>query len=310
VPQPAGAHPAGARPLRLPAEVRGAVADAAGVPVTGAAAVTGGCISPSFRVGLEDGRALFVKTLPPGGPAGLMEAEARALAAMGATATVRVPEVVAAAPGWLALEWLEPAAAGRGWWESLGRELARLHRGAPPGAPGGRGPAPSFGWDSDNFIGTLPQSNPATDSWPEFWVESRLRPQLRRAWELLDGGMREDFGTLFRRAGELLGAGDEDGPSLLHGDLWSGNVHMSQAGPALIDPSSSHGHREVDLAMARLFGGFPRAFFDAYQEQWPLLPGAAARRPLYQLFYLLVHVNLFGSGYLAMTREALRQGLG
>ncbi|HEX8673749.1 MAG TPA: fructosamine kinase family protein, partial [Longimicrobium sp.] len=106
----------------------------------------------------------------------------------------------------------------------------------------------------------------------------------------------------------LLAAGEEDGPTLLHGDLWSGNVVATSRGPSLVDPATYRGHREVDLAMTELFGGFGAEFYTAYEEAWPLRPGyQEERRAVYQLFYLLVHVNLFGGGYVARTAEALRR---
>src|SRR5690606_17965293 len=145
------------------------------------------------------------------------------------------------------------------------------------------------------------QTNEPSGDWPSFWRERRLRPQLDLAAGRLDADIRARFDTLLHGLDDRLGPANEDGPSLLHGDLWNGNVHFTDGGAALIDPASSNGHREVDLAMAALFGGFPAAFFDAYSAEWPLLTGAAPRRPIYQLYYLLVHVNLFGGGYIEQT---------
>ncbi|MDX1674517.1 MAG: fructosamine kinase family protein, partial [Longimicrobiales bacterium] len=201
-------------------------------------------------------------------------------------------------PPWLLLEWLEPGSGGPGAWRRLGAELAALHRHGDD----------RFGADADNFIGSLPQANGRTDSWPDFWRDRRLEPQLRQAVDrgLMDDGDRRRFDALFDRLEEILAVGSEEGPSLLHGDLWSGNVHMTDDGAAVIDPSVYHGHREVDLAMAELFGGFERGFFEAYDDGWPRTAGyAPTRRAVYQLYYLLVHVNLFGSGYVGRTRSAL-----
>jgi protein-ribulosamine 3-kinase len=298
MPGPARAYPAGACVLKLGADVLAAVAEVAGTAVTAHRAVSGGCISPAARVELADGRALFVKTAPSGAAPGLLESEAFSLERLRQSGAVRVPGIVAQGPHFLALEWLPPAPATERRWRELGAGLAALHR--------VRG---AWGWERDNFIGTLPQENGGSASWPEFWVERRLGPQLRRASHLLDRDMLRGFDLLVDRAPEVLAAGDEDGPSLLHGDLWRGNVHMSAAGPALIDPSCSFGHREADLAMAELFGGFATGFRDAYEEAWPLLPEYASRRPTYQLYYLLVHVNLFGGGYVAQTAAVLGEAL-
>jgi fructosamine-3-kinase len=303
----ARAHPPGARALSLPAESRAAIEAALGAAVAQVQPVSGGCVSPSFRVRLADGRMVFVKTAPRGAAGDMFEKEARSLAAIAATRTLRVPGVLAAAAAWLALEWLEPGApaaapgAGRpgAGWDQLGRDLARLHRHRHD----------SYGWPEDNYIGPLPQANDATSSWSAFWGERRLRPQLGRAARRLGGELTASCERLVGELEERLRAAQQEGASLLHGDLWHGNVHMTAAGPAVLDPSSYHGHREVDLAMAELFGGFPAAFRTAYEAEWPLLAGAAARVPIYQLYYLLVHVNLFGAGYVASTARAVRSAL-
>ena len=124
-----------------------------------------------------------------------------------------------------------------------------------------------------------------------------------------DGRDRGRFDRLLDGLGERIGVADGEGPSPLHGDLWGGNVHVAAEGPpAVIDPSAYHGHREVDLAMAELFGGFDPGFRDAYEEAWPLEPGyVPVRRAVYQLYYLLVHVNLFGAGYVGGCRRALQE---
>ena len=281
----------------LPAHVRDGLRERAG-DVRDASAVGGGCISPAFRVLLNSGRTIFVKLAPRGGPKEMLQEEARSLRALSEAGSVRVPAVLSLGDGWLALEWLDPARGTRAEWAKLGAALARLHRTAND----------TFGWESDNYIGTLRQCNEASQSWPEFWRERRIRPQLERARHRL-GPVGAECETLMSQLDALLRAGDDDGPSLLHGDLWSGNVHMSARGAALIDPASYYGHREVDLAMAALFGGFPPEFFDAYDAEWPLLAGAARRRHVYQLYYLLVHVNLFGGSYVAGTAAAIRNAL-
>lgn len=189
-------------------------------------------------------------------------------------------------------------------WERLGTGLASLHRVR----------AERHGWPSDNVIGSLPQANGWMDEWPAFWRERGLGPQLRLAYDSgwFEPSARRRFDALLDRLDEFLAPAAEDGPSLLHGDLWSGNVHPTADGEAaLIDPASYHGHREVDLAMAELFGGFDTTFHDAYREAWPLADGYdEARRAIYQLYYLLVHVNLFGGGYVARTLGALGAAVG
>jgi fructosamine-3-kinase len=291
----------------LPAAVRSAVESRLGA-VREARPVGGGCINPAARLELAD-LAVFLK-YNPDAPRGMFSAEAAGLEALRAKTTLlRIPAVVAveepaagSAAGWLALEWLEPAAPGRGYAERLGRGLAELHR------PAGGG----WGWERDGFIGPLPQPNAALPGWAAFWRERRLEPQLRRAYDA--GHFRErraEWDRLLALLPTLLGLAEEDGPSLLHGDLWSGNLLATGSGePALVDPAAYRGHREVDLAMTELFGGFPPGFHAAYAEAAPLAPGyGEVRRGLYQLYFLLVHVNLFGGSYPEQTLRTLRRVL-
>ena len=301
----AGTHPRGARflstlPPAVLAEVRAHLARAGGddPEIRSARPVGGGCISPCARIEVG-GQAYFLKWGSAATPPDFFLEEARSLAALEASGAIRVPAVRGAAGGWLLLEWLEPGTPAGDAWAGLGRSLATLHR--PTDEP--------FGWPASNYIGTLPQSNEQCERWGAFWRERRLAPQLERAYAsgFFAGPERRRFERLLVRLDALLAEGDADGASLLHGDLWSGNIHFTTGGmAALIDPSSYHGHREVDLAMAELFGGFETPFFAAYAEAFPLQPGYfELRRPIYQLYYQLVHVNLFGRGYVAGTLGSL-----
>ncbi|MDE0259822.1 MAG: fructosamine kinase family protein [Gammaproteobacteria bacterium] len=240
--------------------------------------------------------------------------ESEGLETLAASGSVRVPSVIAASgPGdevaWLLLEWIEEGRPDRRSWIRLGRELAALHRGADPGGPDAR-----FGWSGDNLIGSLPQPNGWSDDWAGFWAERRIRPLARELRErgALSAAQANIVEAVARRAGELVSpAAAADGPSLLHGDLWSGNVLFARGGaPVLIDPAVYVGHREVDLAMADLFGGFSGAFREAYEDAWPLQPAHRRRRPAYQLYPLLVHARLFGGGYAASAAAAARAALG
>jgi fructosamine-3-kinase len=291
-------------PPAVHADVEHALSVAANRPVeiTSARPVGGGCISPNARLETSSGDRYFLKWASAGeAPSGFFREEARSLRVLNESGAVRVPRVKAHAPAWLLLEWLEPGHETADTWERLGAQLAELHR--------HKGDA--FGWEADNFIGTLPQPNGTSARWAPFWAENRLLLQFERAARrgLLDVGDRRAFDRLVAHLDPALMAGDADGPSLLHGDLWGGNAHITAGGePALIDPSSYYGHREVDLAMAELFGGFDPRFYDAYRRAWPLAPGYnEMRRELYQLYYLLVHVNLFGASYVAGTRRILRK---
>jgi len=292
--------------VSLPAELRAEI-DAAlsrggsAARVTRATSIGGGCISPAARIETDRGERYFAKWSERGAPADFFTSQADGLRALERAGAVRVPRVEAAGERWLLLEWLDPGSAGTDTWTTLGRHLAHMHCDT----------ADAFGAAADNYIGSLPQSNAWCDTWPAFWVERRIGPQWERARRagFFDGSDERAFRGLCAALPDALSAGDADGPSLVHGDLWGGNVHvMADGTAALIDPSTYHGHREVDLAMAELFGGFPRAFFAAYGEAWPIEPGYdSGRRDLYQLYYLLVHVNLFGAGYTGGVRRVLRR---
>ncbi|HEX9108545.1 MAG TPA: fructosamine kinase family protein, partial [Longimicrobiales bacterium] len=292
------------REVQIEAEAAWSAALGRQVRVASGAPVGGGCISPSQRVLSQAGDVAFLKWGDGGTPAGLFTAEATSLEALSQTGALRIPRVLGqgdAGAGWLLLEWLEPGRPNQESWRALGRGLATLHRTC----------AQRWGWAQDNFIGSLPQANGWLAEWPEFWGERRLLPQLERAYRAghFPQAERRRFEALLRRLPELLAPAREDGPSLVHGDLWSGNVHITGDGaPAIIDPASYYGHREVDLAMSELFGGFDAEFYRTYGETWPLTPGYdPVRRAVYQLYYLLVHVNLFGGGYVGSTLRALAQ---
>lgn len=266
--------------------------------------VTGGCINHGARLTVEGGTDFFLKWNAHAHPR-FFDAEADGLRALAAAEALRVPAAVArgggsGAPAWLLLEYVPAGVPASDYDERLGRGLARLHASAPPGT--------AYGWSRKNWIGSLPQSNRASRSWSAFWREQRLAPQAHRARDR--GFLRGPRASVLDRALDLVpeGLADVDqGPvHLLHGDLWGGNAFAGPAGePVVIDPAVYHGHGEVDLAMTELFGGFGSRFYQAYGEVIaPTDAYAAYRRDLYQLYYLLVHVNLFGSQYEERTLAA------
>ncbi|MDH3653739.1 MAG: fructosamine kinase family protein [Myxococcales bacterium] len=279
-------------------ELREALEQRLGKSLRGVKRLGGGDINDAYQVALSDGTQLFVKT-HPNPPPGMFEAEARGLCWLAEANAIRTPRVIAvsdARPAYLALELMTPGKRQAGFDETLGRSLAALH------AYG----APSFGLDHDNFIGRLAQSNAVTDDWASFYWSSRLEPQLKLATDrgLIDSATRSAFDALQRVLPDRVGAAEP--PSRLHGDLWGGNLHVDDEGhPALIDPAVYGGHREIDLAMMRLFGGFSERVFASYAEARPLAPGVAERIALYQLYPLLVHVNLFGGTYVGSVKRAL-----
>lgn len=285
----------------MTAGLEDAVSQALGAAVESLRPIGGGDINEAFQARLAGGRTVFVKTNPRA-PRAMFPTEARGLAWLDEAEAIRIPKVLAVSTEdgdetpFLALEMIEPGRRVSGFDEELGRGLAALHRFG----------APSFGLDFDNFIGRLPQSNAPSDDWPTFYRERRLAPQLRLAADrgLASKRMRRGLDELFAKLEAIVG--DPEPPARLHGDLWGGNLHVDETGhPCLIDPAPYGGHREVDLAMMQLFGGFGSAVFDAYDEAFPLQPGWRDRVPLYQLYPLLVHVNLFGSGYVGSVERAL-----
>ncbi|MEA2444675.1 MAG: hypothetical protein QOJ12_1967 [Thermoleophilales bacterium] len=272
--------------------------DALGQAVANATRVGGGCINEGWRVELASGDVLFVKTRPEVAP-GEYAAEAEGLRWLAEPGTVRVPSVHAVRDDMLALEWIDeggglegPAA------EEFGRGLAELH------AAG----AESFGWHHPIRFGPLTIPNDPSDDWPGFYAERRLAPLARQAFDAgsLSRGGLDAVEAVCERIDEL--AGPPEPPARVHGDLWGGNVLAGADGRAvLIDPAAHGGHREVDLAMLRLFGSPGERFFAAYDEARPLAEGWRERIGLWQLFPLLVHAVLFGGGYGGSAeREASR----
>ncbi len=280
----------------IPDDLVAEIAAAIGARAVAAEQVGGGSINRAVRLGLDDGRLVFVKHAPEASQ-GAYATEARDLAWLAETGAMRTPGVLAVgdAPGarFLALEWIEgavPVGAARSPVnaEGFGRALATMHRHG----------ASSFGLDRDNLIAGLPQSNTPCDRWADFYGERRLEPLARRA--VAGGRMAPGFLTRIDRLRALLPelCGSPEPPARLHGDLWNGNAAIDRDGtPVVFDPAVHGGHREIDLAMMRLFGGFPESVFRAYAEEFPLSDGHERRTELFQLAPILVHVCLFGGGY-------------
>lgn len=285
------------------AKLRTLVAQALGSTVVNLVPLAGGDINRAHRADLSDGRRVFVKSNPHA-PRGLFLEEAAGLHWLGETGSVAVPQVFHVAEGELPallLEYIESATCTRSAWEQFGRGLAALH------ASG----ASNFGGLRSNFIATLAQDNTPTDSWPQFWIERRLAPLVRR---VVDEGCAPRtwaklFDALYAALPNLIR--EPACPERLHGDLWAGNRVISTAGVVLIDPAAYAGHGEIDLAMMRLFGGFEEVTFEAYIEaRGTERDGLAERLRVYQIYPLLVHVHLFGGSYIAAVERALRGFVG
>lgn len=224
--------------------------------------------------------------------AAMLAGEAEALFRLRQTGTVILPRPllhgVAGEIAWLALRWIDLGPASVEAQSRLGRMVAALHRVE----------ADRHGWPNDNHIGLIAQRNGWCDDWAEFFADRRLAFQLQLAERKFgnEDWVRRGF-ELVERVPRLLD-GHAPVASLLHGDLWSGNMAMRADGmPIVFDPASWYGDRETDIAMSELFGGFSRAFYSAYEQEWPLDDGYLARRPLYQLYHVINHANMFGGGY-------------
>jgi len=250
------------------------------------------------------GEQFALKWASGGSPATMLMAEAHGLRTLAATNTIRVPAVILALaaneqqPAILLSEWIigDGHAVDQA---RLGEQLAALHRCT----------AAAYGLECDNFIGGTPQYNGWKTDWIEFFRERRLIPQIELAARngLLPGHRRQALDNIVARLDHWL-SGVARVPSLIHGDLWSGNVIAGTGGtPVLIDPAVSYSDREAELAFTELFGGFSARFYQAYQTVWPLEPGYRDRRDLYNLYHLLNHLNLFGEGYGAQVDAIIRR---
>jgi fructosamine-3-kinase len=264
--------------------------------------VAGGDINEAFRVAMADGSEAFVKTRADV-PEGEYGAEAAGLRWLAEPGALRTPRVLEVARGHLALEWIEPGQLDGAGAEELGRGLAETHAaGAPVFGASGPGRASGFGW--------LRLSNEPAQDWASFYGERRLGPLTRIGVEreVLSSAAAAALGRVCERLASLVGAAEP--PARLHGDLWGGNVLAGRDGrPWLIDPAAYGGHREVDLAMLRLFGAPSERVFAAYSEHSPLAEGWRERVELYQLAPLLVHALLFGGSYVAAA-EGIATRLG
>jgi fructosamine-3-kinase len=265
--------------------LRRATGDAA-LRVAGTSGVGGGCIHHAARV--DTTRGPFFAKWNDDVPADLFPAEAAGLEALRAAAgaALVVPRVVAVESRFLVLEYLAPG--GRRDAEALGRGLAEVHRRL----------SDRYGFDRATYCGSTPQDNTPAADWATFYAERRLRPLLDALD--LDARERSPFDRLIERLPVLVAA--RAVPSLIHGDLWSGNVLDAARGPALVDPACAYADREMEFGIATLFGGLSDRAFAAYDEAFPLEAGWRERNPLYQAYHLLNHALLFGGGYFAQAR--------
>jgi protein-ribulosamine 3-kinase len=291
--------------MDLPESLLRSVESTLGTTISQIVRCSGGDINQAAKI-ITPHSAFFVKWHAQSPPE-MFAAESRGLQFLKAAGIIRVPAVFIAqdrvddCPGYLVLEWLEQGSRLSFTDTQLGAQLAALHYITTD----------QYGLDHHNFIGALPQSNHKHSSWVEFYAQERISAQMQIARQngQLPSEREELLNKLLGHLSELLP--ENPPPSLLHGDLWSGNVLVLASGqPAVIDPAVYYGHREVEIAFTELFGGFSSEFYAAYRETYPLEPDYHERRELYQLYPLMVHMNLFGGGYSYRVDSILRRYVG
>lgn len=259
--------------------------------------VHGGDINQCYKINTNEG-FLFIKLNDADSYPGMFEAEAEGLNLLRNNSNFAIPKVlingVYKNKSYLLLEYL--SFERNGDWGLFGKKLAHLHQQSEA----------MFGLSYDNYIGSLVQSNVQKDNWADFYIQERLLPLFKKAFDL--GSLDEvDLNSLERLFTEMPSIYPEEKPSLQHGDLWSGNTAFFNAIPSIFDPAVYYGHREMDIAMTQLFGGFPKTMYDAYNSIFPLEKSWRSRIEISQLYPLLVHVVLFGGGYIRQVKEILKR---
>lgn len=267
-------------------------------PIGGIRPVSGGSINNCFRIE-AGGQPLFLKTNSASDFPGLFQTEKGSLERLARPGIIRIPNVLdcfkEGGQQFLLLEWITEGERTEDFWKRFGEALATQHR----------IPSNDFGLEENNYMGSVPQSNRRHKSWTAFFTEERLRPMVKRCFDkrLFSKTHSAQVEKLIECLPEIF---EEEKPSLLHGDLWSGNFMCGADGqPVLIDPAVYYGHRSVDLAMTTLFGGFRQPFYDAYNHHFPLPKNHKEQWEVCNLYPLLIHLYLFGSGYLSQIERTL-----
>lgn len=271
-----------------------------GLTINSMMSVSGGDISKALKITTSTDQFFCKYQVGEEGYA-MLRAEKEGLTALAESNKIKTPEVIGLSRtedgAFLLLEFIDSKSKGGKEMFRFGSQLAELHQVS----------AETYGWETDNYIGSLPQKNTRMDSWPEFYTYCRLRPQLELAKRggLLSEKEAPSAEKMEARLGEICSASR---PSLIHGDLWGGNYLISENGtPFLIDPGVSYSHPGMDLAMSKLFGGFSASFYEGYQEACKDTITSPEEIELYQLYYLLVHLNIFGASYASSVRSIIKR---
>ncbi|MDR5589465.1 fructosamine kinase family protein [Christiangramia sp. SM2212] len=267
-----------------------------GEKLTGLSALTGGDINEVFLIETNSGK-FVVKLNDHKRFPGMFDAEKSGLEKLRETKAIDIPETfktgISVSKSYLILEFKESASKTGNFWDLFGEQMAQLHLNT----------SEEFGYEKDNYIGSLPQYNETRTSAAEFYIEMRLQPQIEMA-------ERKGFdlkipASFYKNLEQLI---PNEPASLVHGDLWNGNFITNSIGqPCLIDPAVAYAPREMDLGMMKLFGGFNESLFEVYMETYPLQGNWQERIPLWQLYYLLVHLNIFGAGYKSQVTSIIRK---
>ena len=283
----------------IPTKLSNHLAEALNLEIIKSQSVSGGSINRAAKITTNRGDMLLKWNT--NAPDDFFEKEADGLKRLATARTaLRIPDVISSGkpvnsrPGFLLMEFIEEGRSGNSF--EFGQNLAKLHQTT----------AGQFGLESNNYIGSLPQSNRRHDEWITFFTEERINPQIQMAVDSgkLSRGILQNWDRLSGKLNEIF---PPTKPSLLHGDLWSGNYLFDSSGSGvLIDPAVYYGHPEMDLAFTKMFGGFSSEFYRGYESELPLEPGFSERVPIYNLYPLLVHVNLFGGHYTSQFNSTLR----
>jgi fructosamine-3-kinase len=262
--------------------------------------VGGGSVNQAYA--LVDGSTYYFVKINQATRLAMFAAEALGLREIAATQTMQVPKPICwgtvDGSAYIVLEWLDLGYGTHRTWQLMGQNLAAMHRITQ---------AQGFGWSQSNTIGFIPQLNPWTTDWIEFFAQQRIGYQLQLARQR--GGQFPQSDRLLDKIPQLLD--HQPQPALVHGDLWSGNAAATQREqPVIFDPATYYGDREVDLAMTELFGGFPSEFYQSYNQAFPLEPGYDRRKTLYNLYHILNHFNQFGGGYESQANRMIAELVG
>lgn len=281
--------------MKLPDDIRYEIENHFSESVQKMAPVHGGDINQAAKITLDNGNSFFLKWNVKSPPK-MFETEAKGLELLlSAETELQIPKVLLFNDHFLVLDWIEEAngTPNNSAFE-FGKELAKLHQKSDE----------KFGLPFDNYIGKLPQSNFRHSNWFDFFALERIEPQIKMGVESgkLNRLVLRQVENLYKQLGRIFPV---EAPALLHGDLWSGNYMFTKTGAAIFDPAVYFGHREMDLAMTKLFGGFPAEFYKGYEEFFPLEPGFSSRAPLYNLYPILVHANLFGGSYSRQAEDII-----